>query len=76
MHDAKIITLYKNKDARLDFNNHRGTSLLGIAGKNFALVILPRLFKPLHLKAKSRVKKITVRDLLFADNAALVAHSA
>ena len=43
--DAKIITLYKNKGARSDCNNHRGISLLGITGKAFARVILPRLQK-------------------------------
>ena len=43
MCDAKIITLNKNKDARTDYNNHRGISLLGMAGKAFARVILPRL---------------------------------
>ena len=35
-----------------------------------------RLFNPARLKAKSKVNKITVRDMLFADDAALVAHSA
>ena len=28
------------------------------------------------MKAKSKVKKVTVQDLLFADDATLVAHSA
>ena len=45
MCDAKIITLYKNKGARSDCNNHRGISLLGVAGKVFARVVLPRLQK-------------------------------
>ena len=35
-----------------------------------------RLFTPVRLKTKRMVKKSTVRDLLFADDAALVAHSA
>ena len=35
-----------------------------------------RLINPARLKAKSKVKKITVQELLFADDAALVAHSA
>ena len=44
MHDVmKIITLYKNEGARSDCNNHIGISLLGIAGKASARVILPRL---------------------------------
>ena len=34
------------------------------------------LFNPARLKTKSKVKMIAVRDLLFADDAALVAHSA
>ena len=33
-------------------------------------------FNSARLKAKSMVKTITVRDLFFADDAALVAHSA
>ena len=45
MRDAKIITLYKNKGARSERNNHKGNFLLGIAGKTFARVILTRLQK-------------------------------
>ena len=33
------------------------------------------LFKPARLKAKRKVRKITIRDMLFADDAAVVAHS-
>ena len=42
MCDAKIKTLYKN---RSDCNNHMGISLLGVFGKAFARVVLPRLQK-------------------------------
>ena len=43
MRDAKIITLYKNKGDRSDCNNYRGISLLSVAGKVFARVVLARL---------------------------------
>ena len=33
------------------------------------------LFKPARLKSKRKVRKVTIRDLLFADDAAIVAHS-
>jgi len=39
--DTKIITLYKNKVDRRDCNNYRGISLLCIAGKVFARLLLP-----------------------------------
>ena len=45
MRDAYIITLYKNKSAKSDCNNHSGISLFGVNGKAFALVIVPRLQK-------------------------------
>ena len=41
--DANIITLFKNKRSRHECNNYRGISLLSIAGKVFAKVLLPRL---------------------------------
>jgi len=34
------------------------------------------LFNPSNLRAKQNLKKVTIHDLLFADNAALLAHSA
>ena len=40
--DAKIITLFKNKGERSDFNNYRGISLLSVIGKVIAKVILIR----------------------------------
>ena len=41
IHGYKIITLNKNKGSRSDCNDYRGISLVGIAGKAFARVILP-----------------------------------
>jgi hypothetical protein len=41
--DASIIHLYKRKGARQDCNNHRGISLLSIAGKILARLLLNRL---------------------------------
>jgi len=43
IHDANIITLYKNKGDRRDCNSYRGISLLSITGKAFARVVLNRL---------------------------------
>ena len=42
---TKIITLYKNKGTRSNCNNYKGISLLGVAGKAFARVVLTRLQK-------------------------------
>ena len=41
--DTNIIPLYNNKGNRRDCNNYRGISLLCIAGKVFACLLLPRL---------------------------------
>ena len=43
MHDANIITLYKNKDDHSDYNNYCGISLLSIVRKAFTHVVLKRL---------------------------------
>ena len=43
MRDANIITLYKNKDDRSNFNNYHDISLLHIIGKLFAKVVLMKL---------------------------------
>ena len=41
--DASIIHLYKNKGARNICDNHRGISLLSVAGKILARVVLNRI---------------------------------
>ena len=41
--DALIVSLYKNKGSKSDCGNYRGISLLSIAGKIFARVMLNRL---------------------------------
>ena len=43
MRDANIVTLYKNKGARRACNNYQGISLLSIAIKLFARVVLKSL---------------------------------
>ncbi len=43
MHDANIVTVYKNKGDHNDCKNYRGISLLNIVGKAFARVTLVRL---------------------------------
>ena len=43
MRDTNVVTLYNNKGDRGDCNNHRGISLLSVAGKVFARVVLKRL---------------------------------
>ena len=45
MRDSNIITIYKNKGERNDYNNYRGISLRSIVGKVFARVIPIRLLK-------------------------------
>ena len=41
--DAVIVSLYKNKGEKSDCSNYRGTTLLSIAGKILAGVLLNRL---------------------------------
>ena len=46
--DASIIHLYKRKGSRQSCDNHRGISLLSIAGKVLARVLLNRLIEHLE----------------------------
>ena len=46
--DASVVHLYKNKGSRQSCDNHRGISLLSIAGKILSRVLLNRLL--LHLE--------------------------
>ena len=46
--DATIVPLYKRKDNRQSYDNHRGISLLAIAGKILARVLLNRLIDHLE----------------------------
>lgn len=46
--DASIVHLYKRKGNRQDCNNHRGISLLSIAGKILARILLNRLMSHLE----------------------------
>ena len=43
LRDATIVVLFKNKGARTDCGNYRGISLLSIAGKILARILLNRL---------------------------------
>ena len=45
LRDANIIHLYKNKGDRSSCDNHRGISLLSIAGKILARIMLNRITK-------------------------------
>ena len=46
--DANIIHLYKNKGDRSSCDNHRAISLLSIAGKILARIMLNRITKHIH----------------------------
>jgi len=70
--DASIVHIYKRKGNRQSCDNHRGISLLSIAGKILACVLLNRLLHHLeqsHLLPESqcgfRAQRGTV-DMIFA----------
>jgi hypothetical protein len=69
--DALIVHLYKNKGDRRNCNNHRGISLLSIAGKVLAKIIINRLTHNLteHITPESQCGFRPHRgtaDMLFA----------
>ena len=69
--DATIIHLYKRKGSRQDCNNHPGISLLSIAGKILARLLLNRLTDHLNqgLLPESQCglkKKRGTIDMIFA----------
>ena len=43
--DASVVSLFKNKGSRTDCGNYRGISLLSIAGKILARILLNRMIK-------------------------------
>ena len=43
LRDVTIVALFKNKGTRADCGNYRGISLLSIAGKNLARIMLNKL---------------------------------
>ena len=43
LHNATIVSLYKNKGSRTNYWNYRGISLLSITGKILARIILNKL---------------------------------
>ena len=69
--DASIIHLYKNKGDRSSCDNHRGISLLSIAGKILARIMLNRITKHIlddvvsESQCGSRKQRGTV-DMVFA----------
>jgi hypothetical protein len=69
--DASVIHLYKRKGNRQDCNNHRGISLLSIAGKILARILLNRLMSHLEqgLLPESQCsfpKERGITDIVFA----------
>ena len=69
MRDAKI-TLYKNKDVRSDWNNHREISQIAIAGIAFQCVILPclqKLTKRVYLEPQCGFRsQCSTTDIIFS----------
>ena len=64
--DANIIHLYKNKGDRSSCDNHRGISLLSIAGKILARIMLNRITKHILDDVVGFRKQRGTVDMVFA----------